>query len=322
MACLYLVVPCFNEEEIIENTNYVISQKLQELIEKGIINSNSKVLYVDDGSKDSTWKKIQKISQDNKFVTAIRLARNEGHQNALMAGMRCAYDYADIVITIDADLQQDINALEEFILKYHSGKDIVFGIRNSRKTDGLIKKVTAIAFYRLMKLLGTDTITNHADYRLMSHDALTALFEYRETQLFLRGIIASMGFETDVVKFDVQERKAGKSKYSMWKMITLALNGITSLSIRPMHLVFYLGVTALLISTGMIIYNIYIYSQGIAVQGWASLLCSIWFLGGLTLASIGIIGEYIGKTYMETKQRPLYFIKEKVNLNEQSRTSK
>lgn len=316
-TCLYLVVPCYNEEEIIESSNRQLIAKMQEMMQTKLISTDSRILYVDDGSKDGTWKIIKKIcAKSTAMATAIRLSRNEGHQNALMAGMVTAYKYADAVITIDADLQQDISVLDEFIRKYLGGVDIVFGIRNSRKEDGIFKKISALLFYTLMKWFAKDTIPNHADYRLLSHDAMTALFEYRETQLFLRGIIASMGFDTDIVKFDVKKRQAGKTKYSISKMLTLAVNGITSLSIKPIHLVFGMGMVALAVSAGMIIYDISIYIRGIAVPGWTSQLCSIWLLGGLILISIGIVGEYIGKTYMESKRRPLWFIREVLNLDE------
>lgn len=323
MKCIYFIIPCYNESEIITETGKIMSEKVENLIENNIIAPSSKILYVDDGSKDNSWALIKNIVRESsKVSTAIRLSRNEGHQNALMAGMKTAYDFADGVVTLDADLQQDINALDEFIEKYEQGKDIVLGIRRSRNTDNIFKKVSANLFYGLMKILGTDTIRNHADYRLLSHDALTALFQYSETQLFLRGIIASMGFDTDTVMFDVKKGiRGGVSKYSFGKMVSLALNGITSLSIRPVHLIFEIGVMTLIASVVMIIYNIIIYYKGIAVPGWTSILCSIWFLGGLVLMGLGVVGEYIGKTYLETKHRPLFFVKERVNLDEQDTTS-
>lgn len=315
IPCLYIIVPCYNEEAVIELSNTILMDRLQELQSKKLIAEQSKILYVDDGSKDSTWEKIRAITENNTCVCAIRLARNEGHQNALMAGMKTAAQIADVIITIDADLQQDVGVIEEFLEKYKLGADIVFGIRNSRETDSVSKRLTASLFYSVMKLLGTETIRNHADYRLMSRNALNALFEYRETQLFLRGIVASMGFSTDEVYFDVKKRMAGKTKYSFGKMLSLAFNGITSLSIRPVHLVFNMGVITTLISVVMIIYNLVVYIQGLTVPGWTSILCSLWFLGGLMLISQGIIGEYIGKTYMETKRRPLYYIKDKINID-------
>ena len=315
IPCLYIVVPCYNEEEVIESSNNILLGRLQELQDKGLIAKQSKILYVDDGSKDATWEKIIKMADERKEICAVRLAKNEGHQNALMAGMKAAYEKADIVLTIDADLQQDVNVIEQFLEKYAAGSDIVFGVRNSRDTDGIFKKMTANIFYGLMKLLGTKTIRNHADYRLMSHNALEALFEYRETQLFLRGTVASMGFKTDTVYFDVKKRMAGKTSYSLGKMLTLAFSGITSFSIRPIHAVFGMGIITTIIGIAMIIYNIWVYIQGATVPGWTSILCSLWFLGGVMLISQGIIGEYVGKTYMETKQRPLYFVKEKINID-------
>lgn len=318
------VVPCYNEEKIIEQTNAVLVGKMEELIHKSAVSAKSRILYVDDGSKDSTWLRIKKIALQNPDrISAIRFARNEGHQNALLGGMKEAYAYADFVITLDADLQQDLSVLEQFIAKYDEGKDIVFGIRTSRKTDSILKKTTAELFYGIMKILGTGTIPNHADYRLMSRDALAALFAYQETQLFLRGIIASMGFDTDFVMFEVHERVGGgKTRYSLHKMLRLAFNGITSMSIRPMQAVFAMGVIAFGISMIMIIYNISVYIKGITVPGWTSSLCSVWFLGGCNLIGTGMLGEYVGKTYLETKRRPMYFIKERIHPDEQDRTSK
>lgn len=281
MVCLFLVVPCYNEEEIIEDSNKKIINRLHRLIEAKVIDQSSRVLYVDDGSRDRTWELIRKLSSENAdYISAIRLARNEGHQNALMAGMQAAYEHCDVVVTIDADLQQDIEVLDEFIQKYKEGNEIVFGIRKSRNTDTFGKKISANLFYHFMNFLGTKTIKNHADYRLMSKMALTALFEYGETQLFLRGIIATMGFKSDTVYFEVKQRTAGKTKYSLGKMLSLAINGITSLSIKPLHMVFYLGIGVLFISIIMIIRNLYIWSTGIAVSGWTSILCSLWALGG------------------------------------------
>lgn len=318
----YFVVPCYNEEEILAQTHEALAKKLEDLTGKSLISRESRILYVDDGSTDHTWQELKKIAlRDPDRVSAIRFARNEGHQNALLGGMKEAYAYADFVVTIDADLQQDLSVLEEFIEHYDAGKDIVFGVRNSRKTDGFFKKTTASLFYGLMRLLGTETIQNHADYRLMSKAALTALFEYPETQLFLRGMIASMGFDTGVVRFEVQERTGGgKTRYSLRKMLGLAVNGITSMSIRPLQAVFLMGIVAFIISIFMIIYNVSVYLKGITVPGWTSSLCSVWLLGGCNLIGTGLLGEYVGKTYLEAKHRPMYFIKERIHPDEQNRT--
>lgn len=310
--CLCLVVPCFNEEEIIEHTCTVLSEKLESLIIRGIITSNSRICFIDDGSIDNTWSIIYNISKSNHFITGIKLSKNEGHQNALLAGLKTVMQYCEIAISIDADLQQDINAIDEFILKYENGADIVLGIRNSRKTDSAFKKFTALAFYKLMNVLGSKTIRNHADYRLMSVKAIDALFEYTEVNLFLRGIITNLGFKTDTVYFEVKERTAGKSKYNLKKMLSLALNGITSFSIKPLRMISLIGMGTFVISLFMILYFVIYYLKGITVSGWSSILCSIWLLGGLILLSLGITGEYIGKMYSETKHRPRFIVEERI----------
>lgn len=326
---LYIVIPCFNEQDVIRNTNQKVLCKLCSMINNGIISEKSGILYVDDGSQDNTWNYIKEFVTEYEKqnmeasgrgnIKGIKFARNEGHQNALMAGMKYIYKISDVVITIDADLQQDIGVLDRFVEKYEKGSDIVFGIRNSRDTDKWGKKISASLFYKLMKGLGTKTIPNHADYRLLSRKAMENLFQYGETQLFLRGIIADMGFRTSEVYFDVKEREAGESKYTLGRMIHLAMNGITSLSVKPLHLVFNLGAVAVIISLFMIIYNVLMWGKGITVQGWTSILCSLWLIGGVILVSLGVIGEYIGKLYLEEKKRPLYFIEEEVGgKNEQS----
>ena len=319
---LYIVIPCFNEQDVIKNTNQKVSCKLDSMINNGAISEKSGILYVDDGSQDKTGNYIKEFVIENERrsvkdsvccnIKGIKFARNEGHQNALMAGMKYIYEMSDVVITIDADLQQDIEALDKFIEKYEEGSDIVFGIRNSRDTDKWTKKLSASLFYKVMQSLGTKTIPNHADYRLLSRKAMDNLFKYEETQLFLRGIIADMGFRTSKVYFDVKEREAGESKYTLSRMVHLAMNGITSLSVKPLHMVFNLGVVAVIISIFMIIYNVLMWGRGITVQGWASILCSLWLISGVILIGLGVIGEYIGKLYLEAKKRPLYFIEEEV----------
>lgn len=327
---LYLVVPCYNEQDVIRETNDKLLKKLKSMTADGIISGQSGILYVDDGSQDCTWKYIREFALAAKNsigggisgsisggnVKGIKFSRNEGHQNALMAGMTYIHNIADIVITIDADLQQDIEVLDQFVRKYEEGNDIVFGIRNSRNTDNWLKKFSASLFYKIMMILGTRTIPNHADYRLISSRALDNLLEYKETQLFLRGLVADLGFRTAEVYFDVKPRAAGESKYTIRKMIRLAMNGITSLSIKPLHFVFDLGVAAIIISVLMIIYNIKMWIKGAVVQGWTSILCSVWMIGGVVLVGMGIIGEYLGKLYLEEKKRPLYFIEEEVGTEE------
>lgn len=313
---LVLVIPCYNEEAGLSHVICTLVAYMQELMRKHLIDKSSRCLFVDDGSTDSSWSIIFQASHDKEIVSGIRYARNEGHQSALWGGYTYAYRMgADAVISIDADLQQDINAIPDFLEKYKSGSDIVFGIRNSRDTDGFLKKCTAGIFYKGMSLLGTDTIKNHADYRLISRRALEALLEYGETQLFLRGMVRALGFRQDVVYFDVKPRMEGESKYTLRKMFALAADGVTSFSIRPMHLIFGTGIFLLLMSAVVIIYNIAMWLKGVTVPGWASVLCSIWFLGGMNFVFLGIIGEYIAKCYMETKKRPVFQVWEEVNID-------
>ena len=304
---LYIVVPCYNEEEAIENSAKALLEKLTELINKEIISKSSKIVFVDDGSKDNTWELIQKIYENNESIIGLRFAHNRGHQNAILAGMMYAKDYCDFTITIDADLQQDINAMELFIKEYEAGNEIVYGVRNSRNTDGFFKKASATLFYKIMGFLGCNIYNNSADYRLMSSKALEALSEYTEINLFLRGIIPDIGLKSSVVNFDVFPRMQGESKYSLSKMFTLAVDGITSFSIRPIRLVFGMGVLALLVGFIMILHIFYEHYFGYTTDGWSSILMSIWVLGGAVLISLGIIGEYVGRNYMETKRRPRYY---------------
>lgn len=316
---LVVVVPCYNEQDALPFTIGVLQDKLAGLMRKEMIDASSRLLFVDDGSSDATWDIIKNTGSCMESVQGIRFSRNEGHQNALMAGMRYAYcEGADAVITIDADLQQDVDAIDDFLEKYRRGADIIYGIRNSRQTDGLFKKLTAGLFYRMMSLLGARTVKNHADYRLLSRNALSALLEYGETQLYLRGMVSTLGFTEDRVYFDVKERENGKSKYSVSKMLALAFNGITSFSIGLIHMIFMVGIAVTIASFVMIIYNIIIWAKGMAVPGWASILCSIWFFGGLNFIFIGIIGEYVGKSYMEMKRRPLFHVRERVNIDGQN----
>lgn len=304
---LYIVVPCYNEEEALERSSKILGEKLQELMERKIVSAKSRIVFVDDGSKDKTWSMIEDIYHKNENVVGLRFAHNRGHQNAILAGMMYAKDFCDFAITIDADLQQDINAMELFIEEYYSGNEIVYGVRNSRDTDSFFKKFTATSFYKMMSILGCNLYENSADYRLMSKKALQALSEYEEVNLFLRGIIPDIGLKTAVVNFDVFPRMQGKSKYSLGKMLTLAADGITSFSIKPIRMVFMMGLLALFVGFIMILHVFYEYYFGTTVSGWSSILVSIWLLGGAVLLSLGIIGEYVGRNYMETKKRPRYY---------------
>lgn len=305
---LYLVVPCYNEEEVVEKSAQVLSDKLRRLVSEGKIKGNSKVMFVNDGSRDNTLRLLHQIAAKDAVFSVISFAGNYGHQSAILAGMMMARKYADVVVTIDADLQQDIEALDNFLSSYMNGSEIVYGVRNDRHSDGFFKKSTATAYYKLMHLLGSNVITNHADYRLMSKKALDALSEYQETNLFLRGLIPTMGFASDVVYFDVKEREAGKSKYTLSKMLTLAMDGITSMSVRPLRMIAGIGFIVCLFSIIMCIFSLVDWTRGNTVPGYTTSILVSLMMGGITLFSLGIIGEYIGKIYMETKKRPRYII--------------
>jgi glycosyltransferase involved in cell wall biosynthesis len=304
---LYIVVPCYNEEEALETSSKALLEKLGELTEKGLISDKSRIVFVDDGSKDKTWEIIRNLYENHSEIIGLRFAHNRGHQNAILAGMMYSRDYCDFTITIDADLQQDINAMELFIKEYENGSEIVYGVRNSRNTDKLFKKISATLFYKLMNFMGCQIYENSADYRLMSSMALDALAEYGEVNLFLRGIIPDIGLKSSVVHFDVFPRMQGESKYSLSKMFTLAADGITSFSIKPIRMVFTMGILAMLVGFIMIIHIIYEHYFGYTVSGWSSILMSIWVLGGAILMALGIIGEYVGRNYLETKKRPRYY---------------
>lgn len=303
---LYIIVPCYNEEEALETSAGMLLQELRGLEGRGIISEKSRIVFVDDGSRDRTWEIIQSLYDGHEEIEGLRLAHNRGHQNAILAGMMYARSYCDMTVTIDADLQQDIHAMEAFIREYANGSEIVYGVRNSRDTDGFFKRSSATLFYRSMRLMGCDIYENSADYRLMSVKALDALSEYEEVNLFLRGIIPDIGLKSSVVYFDVFPRMQGRSKYTLAKMFTLAADGITSFSIKPIRMVFAMGLLALIVGVGMIVHIIYEHYFGYTVSGWSSILMSIWVLGGAILLSIGIVGEYVGRNYMETKRRPRY----------------
>lgn len=311
---LYVVIPCYNEEEVLKETTKRLDIKLHDLIKAKKISSDSKVMYVNDGSKDKTWEIIKSISESNELFTGISLSRNRGHQNALLAGLMTAKEYADVVISMDADLQDDINAIDKMLDKYFDGYDVVYGVRSSRKKDSWFKKTTAECFYKFMKLMGVDVVYNHADYRLASKKVLLDLNDYKEVNLFLRGIFPLIGYKSDVVYYERAERFAGQSKYPLKKMLSFAWDGISSFSTKPLSLILDLGIIIMLISIIIMIYMIVGKIMGNTIEGWTSITISIWFIGGLQMVSIGIIGEYLGKIYMETKGRPRYFISE--NLEE------
>jgi len=307
---LYIVVPCYNEEEVLPETSRRLREKLEQLVHRGKISPESRILLVNDGSKDRTWEIISELHRECSLFSGIDLSRNRGHQNALLAGLMIAKDRADMVISMDADLQDDINAVDAMVDKYHDGVDIVYGVRSSRKKDSFFKRVTAEGFYRVMNALGAETVFNHADYRLMSRRALEGLNEFREVNLFLRGIVPMIGYRTDVVEYERGERFAGESKYPLKKMLAFALEGITSFSVKPLRIITGLGFLIFVISIVMIIYNIARWAAGATVTGWTSLSCSVWCIGGLNLLALGVVGEYIGKIYMESKQRPRFIIRE------------
>lgn len=310
---LFTVIPCYNEEEVLSETARRLREKYTALMQSGQIAKDSRIAFVNDGSSDRTWQIICDLHAQDPVFTGIDLSRNRGHQNALIAGLLTVKAHADMVISMDADLQDDIDAMDEMIQKYHEGCDIVYGVRNSRKKDSFFKRTTAEAFYRLMNRLGAKTVFNHADYRLMSRRALDGLAQFREVNLFLRGLVPMIGYRTDTVLYERHERFAGESKYPLKKMLSLAWEGVTSLSIKPIRFVTILGAIVFAISIILLFYSLFSHFWGNTVPGWTSLAVSIWAIGGLQLLAIGIIGEYLGKIYMETKQRPRYFIETFLN---------
>ncbi len=311
---LYVVIPCYNEEEVLPETTKRLKEKLDKLIKNKKISSNSKVMYVNDGSKDTTWEIIKDISNKEKHFTGINLSRNRGHQNALLGGLMTAKEYADVIISMDADLQDDINAIDEMLEKYNAGCEIVYGVRSARKKDTWFKRMTAEGFYKFMKVLGVDIVYNHADYRLTTKKILDEFENFKEVNLFLRGMFPLVGYKSDIVYYERNERFAGKSKYPLKKMLNFAWDGITSFSIKPLRMICSAGFVILFISIIIMFYSLIRKLTGNTVDGWTFLSISIWFIGGLQMISIGIIGEYIGKMYNETKRRPRYIISE--NLEE------
>lgn len=310
---LAIVSPCYNEEEILPTTTHKLAELLKDMVQDSLISPRSRIVYVDDGSRDETWTLISTFSQQHENVCGVKLAGNSGHQNALVAGLEAALDFADILVSIDADLQDDIQVIPEMVKHYSSGGcDIVYGVRRERKTDTWFKRTTAQAFYKFMHHLGVKSVYNHADFRLMSNRAVKQLLNYSERNLFLRGIVPLIGYKTAQVKYDRIERQAGESKYPLSKMLNFAVDGITSFSIRPVRLVLSMGIMFMLIALVMLIYVLYSYFGGRAVSGWSSMFLSIWFVGGCILIGLGIVGEYIGKIYIEVKRRPRYNIETKI----------
>lgn len=304
---LYIVIPCYNEEEMLPITTEKLLVKMKDLIDKKMISNKSKVMYVNDGSKDKTWDLIKEFSKKDYF-TGINLSRNKGHQNALLAGLMTAKEYADIVISMDADLQDDIDAIDKMIEEYNNGSEIVYGVRSSRKKDTFFKRKTAEMFYKFMQLMGARIVYNHADYRLTSKRVLNNLESFEEVNLFLRGIFPLIGFKSSNVYYERKERVAGKSKYPLKKMLSFAWDGITSFSIKPIKLVLNMGIIIFVLSLIIMLYSIIVKLLGNTVSGWTFIICSIWMVAGIQMLSLGIIGQYIGKIYNETKKRPRYII--------------
>jgi len=308
MDTLYLVIPCYNEEEVLPETSSQLRKKIQSLIEKGKISPKSRIVFVNDGSKDKTWEIISKLHEEDKIFQGIKLSRNKGHQNALLCGLMTVKDNCDMTISLDADLQDDINAIDSMVDKYYEGCDVVYGVRSARDTDTFFKKFTAEGFYKVMKMMGADIVFNHADYRLMSRRALDGLKSFKEVNLFLRGVVPMIGYKSDSVYYERKERFAGESKYPLKKMLAFAWEGITSLSTKPIKMISVLGAFIFIISIIMLIYSIVRHFMGETEIGWTSTIVSIWAIGGLQLLAIGIIGEYIGKVYLETKERPKFIV--------------
>ena len=307
---LYIVVPCYNEEEVLPETARRLGDKLRGLMAAGKISPKSRALFVNDGSRDGTWGVISRLHAADPLFSGVDLSRNRGHQNALLAGLMTARDRCDMAVSMDADLQDDVDAVDAMVEKYSEGCDIVYGVRSSRKKDTFFKRVTAEGFYRVMNFLGAETVFNHADYRLMSRRALDGLAEFREVNLFLRGIVPMIGYTVGTVEYERGERFAGESKYPLKKMLSFAMEGITSLSTKPIRYITLLGFLIFLVSLLMLVYSIVRWAHGDTIVGWASLICSVWAIGGLILLSLGVIGEYIGKIYLETKARPRFLIRE------------
>ena len=312
MVKLYLAIPCYNEEEVLFDTTEKLTNKFDRLIADGKITHDSKIVYIDDGSKDKTWEIISDLYKTNKYVNGIKMSRNRGHQNALLGGLMTIKDDCDCVISIDADLQDDINAFDKMLEDFENGSEIVYGVRSKRATDTAFKRMTAQSFYKILSALGAEVVYNHADFRLMSRRALNALADFKEVNLFLRGLVPLVGYKSSVVEYERSERLAGESKYPLKKMLGLAWDGVTSLSMKPIRMITVLGVVVFCVSIIMLIYSFIMWVIGNTVSGWTSMTVSIWAIGGLQLLAIGVVGEYIGKIYMETKNRPRFIVEEQL----------
>lgn len=308
MTKLYLAIPCYNEEEVLLDSAEKLFNKFRQLIKSQKISKESRIVFIDDGSTDKTWSIIQSLHEKIPMFSGIKLSCNRGHQNALLSGLITLKDYADAVISIDADLQDDIDAIDKMLEKYEQGADVVYGVRSSRETDTKFKRFTAETYYKILNKLGAKTIFNHADFRLMSKRALNIFAEYKEVNIFLRGMVPMVGFKSDIVEYERKERLAGESKYPLKKMLALAWEGITSLSIKPIRIITFIGLISIFISIIMLIVFLIQWICGVTVAGWTSIITSIWLLGGLQIFAIGIVGEYIGKIYLETKHRPRFVI--------------
>ena len=313
---LMLVLPCFNEEAVLPTSYKELVEKYDRWMNEKIISPSSKIVFVDDGSTDETWNLIKSYSTENNMIAGIKLSHNQGHQNALMAGLMYARGKCDFAISLDVDLQDDIEVIPDFISKYDQGTHIVYGVRSERKKDSFFKRTTAQMFYKLMNLFGAETVYNHADYRLMSAKALDALSQYDEANLFLRGIVPLIGLKSEKVYYSRKKRVAGESKYPLKKMINFAFNGITSFSVKPLRMISTFGMVCSVLSIAGLVYALISYFAGKAVPGWTAIVCSIWLLGGMLLLSIGVLGEYIGKIFSEVKHRPRYYIEEIIEKNE------
>lgn len=313
MKIIYLVIPCYNEEEVLLETSKRLKEKISFLIDNKKISEKSRIVFIDDGSKDSTWRIIEELNNADEKFSGIKMSRNRGHQNALLAGLMTVKDQCDAAISLDADLQDDINVIDKFIEKFVDGCEIVYGVRSERKTDTIFKRTTAQGFYKVMNSLGVDIVYNHADYRLMSKRALEELENFKEVNLFLRGIVPLLGFKSDIVLYERNERYAGESKYPLKKMLSFAFEGITSFSVKPIRILLVIGILMFLSSLVALTYSLIVWMLGRTVHGWTTLVSSIWMLGGLQLLGMGIIGEYVGKIYMECKERPKFIVEKFIN---------
>ena len=313
MTKLYLAIPCYNEEEVLPDSAQKLLKKYDDLYAAGKITADSRIIFIDDGSKDKTWEIIERLHEEDKRFGGIKMSRNRGHQNALLGGLMTLRDKCDAVISLDADLQDDIDAIDKMVEQYENGYDVVYGVRSSREKDSFFKRFTAEGYYKVLDKMGAKIVFNHADFRLMSARALDSFSEFNEVNIFLRGLVPMVGYKSTIVEYERKERLAGESKYPLKKMLALAWEGITSLSVKPLRFITVMGVIAFMVSIGMLIYFLVRFFTGHTVVGWASLAVSIWALGGLQLLSMGILGEYLGKIYLEAKHRPRFIVDSYLN---------